>query len=282
MKVFKYLAIALTFVIGLSACDKIELTHPYDDVDGRTALFQIFYFAPVKAVAANYIDSVYVNDVLYSSVNGSGQLVTYNGVPGGGVGRFFSAKPGDAKLRFMQGGKDVYERVITLKEGRQCIYVYDFEENPSIIELTPYEQRPLPSPAEWDTDSVAYVRFVNFLYEDATTPYPGKLQYQWRRADQDTDTWQNVGSPVAFGEATAFETITIHKETFNSAGSQRVYYRILTEDGKVLQVLNADSNGKIVDYSDWWNAAIGRAYTHNFAGVRTAAPVSAVRSWTVR
>ena len=281
MTVFKYLAIAMALVIGFSACEKIELTHPYDDVDGRTALFQVFYYAPVSAVAANNIDSVYVNDVLYSSVDGSGQLVTYNGVPGGGVGRFFSAKPGDAKLRFMQGGKDVYERVITLKEGRQCIYVYDFEENPSIIELTPYEKRPLPSPAEWDTDSVAYVRFVNLLYEDPTTPYPGKLQYQWSRNETGA-VWANVGEPVGFGEATAFETITIHKETFNSAGTQRVNYRILTEDGKVLQVLNANSNGKMVDYSDWWNAAIGRAYTHNFAGVRTAAPVSSVRTWTVR
>ena len=280
MKAFKYLAIALTFVIGLSACEKIELTHPYDDTDGRTALFQVFYYEPVTVAAANYIDSVYVNDVLYSSVNGSGQLVTYNGVPGGGIGRFFSAKPGDIKLRFMRGGKDVYERVVNIKQGRQGIYVYDLNENPSVIEMNSFGERPTPSPADWDTDSVVYVRFVNLLYEDATTPYPGKLQYQWRRADQDEDTWQNVGNPVAFGEATDFEVITIHKTTFNSTGSQNVYYRLLTDEGEVLQVLN--TNDKMVNYSDYWTATLGRAYSHHFAGVRTAKPVSSVRQWTVR
>ena len=279
MKVFKYLAIALTFVIGLSACEKIELTYPYDDMDGRTALFQVFYYAPVANVAANYIDSVFVNDVLYSSVNGSGQLLPYNGVPGGGVSRYFSAKPGDIKLRFMRGGESVYEKVVSIKEGKQGIYVYDFDENPSVLDVTEFGQRPTPSIAEWDTDSVTFVRFINFLYEDATTPYPGKLQYQWRRADQDTDTWQNVGSPVAFGEATIFEPIVIHKTTFNSGGTQNVYYRILTESGEPLQVYDGT---KMVTYSDYWTGGIGYVKSHHFSGVRTAAPTCAVRQWTFR
>ena len=279
MKVFKYLAIALTFVIGLSACEKIELTHPYDDVDGRTALFQIFYYEPVANDAANYIDSVFVNDVLYSSVKGAGQLVTYNAVPSGAVGRFFSAKPGDIKLRFMRGGENVYEKVVPIKEGKQGIFVYDLDENPSILELTPFGQRPTPTVSEWDTDSVAFVRFVNFIYEDATTPYPGKLQYQWRRADQDTDTWQNVGNPVGFGEATEFETLIIHKETFNSAGAQTVYYRILTENGEVLEYFNGT---KMVPYSGSISHTIGRVTSHHFAGVRTATPSMARYNWTIR
>ena len=278
MKAFKYLAIALTFVIGLSACEKIELTHPYDDVNGRTALFQVFYYEPVANVAANYIDSVYVNDVLYSSVDGSGQLVTYNGVPGGGVSRFFSAQPGDIRLRFMRGGKDVYERVVNLKQGKQGIDVYDLNENPSVVELKDFQPRPMPSPADWDTDSVSYVRFVNLLYEDATTPYPGKLQYQWSRNEADA-VWANVGEPVAFGEATDFEPLIIHKETYNSTGSQRVNYRILTESGEPLIVYDGS---KMVEYSDWWNATLGRAVSHHFAGVRTAAPVSSVRTWTIK
>lgn len=278
MKAFKYLAMALVAVIGLSACEKHELTHPYDDVNGRTALFQIFYFAPVVNSSANYIDSVYVNDVLYSSAAGSGQLATYNGIPGGGVGRFFSATPGDIRLRFMKGGANVYEKVVSIKTGKQGIFVYDFDENPYTIDLTSFGDRPTPSPADWDTDSVCFVRFINFLYEDANTPYPGKIQYQWMRHNEDM-AWQNVGKPVGFGEATEFETITVHKDTYNSSGSQRVDYRILDESGNVLQVYNGS---RMVNYSDYWTGAIGRAYTHTFGGVRTASPTSSVRVWYVR
>ena len=279
MKALKYLAIVLVAVIGLSACEKHELTHPYDDVKGRTALFQIFYFAPITNSSANYIDSVYVNDVLYSSVAGSGQLATYNGIPGGGVGRFFSAAPGDIKLRFMKGGANVYAKVVSIKEGKQGIYVFDLNENPRVIDLTSFNfDRSAPTPQTWDTDSIVAVRFVNWLYEDKTTPYAGKLQYQWMRHNEDME-WQNVGKPVAFGEATEFEMITVHKDTYNSSGSQRVDYRILDESGSVLQVFNGS---RMVNYSDYWTGAIGRAYTHNFAGCRTTSPTSSVRVWYVR
>ena len=281
MKAFKYLAVALVAVIGLSACEKHELTHPYDEVGDRTALFQIFYYAPVVNSSANYIDSVFVNNVLYSSVSGSGQLATYNGVPGGAVGRFFSAAPGDIILRFMQKDNVVFEKTVNIKKGEQGIFVYDLNENPKVIDLTEFADfnRPAPTQETWNTDSIASVRFINFLYENPTTPYAGKLQYQWRRADQDEDTWQNVGKPVGFGEATEFEMLTIHKSTFNSSGYQTIWYRIIDESGNVLQVYNGS---RMINYSDYWTAYIGRAYTHTFAGVRTAAPISSVRVWTVR
>lgn len=278
MKAFKYLAIALVAVIGFSACEKHELTHPYDEVGNRTAQFQIFYYAPVTNGSANYIDSVYVNDVLYSSAKGSGQLATYNGIPGGGIGRFFGAAPGDIRLRFMKGGQNVYETVANIKNGQQGIFVYDFNQSPIVIPLTKFEQRPMPTPATYDTDSVVFVRFINFLYETTTKPYPGKLQYQWMRHGEDME-WQNVGAPVGFGEATEFETITIHKTTYNSWGSQRVDYRILDESGAVLQVYNGS---KMTSYSDYWTGTLGRGYTHTFAGVRTSAPKCDVRVWTVR
>lgn len=279
MKAFKYLAIALIAVIGLTACEKHELTHPYDDVSGRTALFQIFYYAPITNSSANYIDSVYVNDVLYSSVAGSGQLATYNGIPGGAVGRFFSSTPGDIKLRFMKGGANVYEKVVSIKNGQQGIFVYDLNENPKVIDLTSFNfDRPSPTPATWDTDSIVAVRFINFLYEDPNTPYKGKIQYQWMRHLEDM-SWENVGKPVAFGEATEFEMITMHKATYNSSGSQRIDYRIIDESGNVLQVYNGS---RMVSYSDYWTAYIGRVYTHTFAGCRTTAPTSSVRVWTVR
>lgn len=280
MKAFKYLAIALVAVIGLSACEKHELTHPYDEVGNRTALFQVFYFAPVTNGSANYIDSVYVNDVLYSSANGSGQLATYNGIPGGGVGRFFGAAPGDIRLRFMKKGVDVYEKVVTLQKGKQGIFVYDFNENPVVIPLPSIgDGRVAPTAATYDTDSVCYVRFINFLYENPTTPYPGKLQYQWMRHNEDM-LWENVGEPVGFGEATQFEMITVHKETYNSWGSQRIDYRVIDESGKVLQV--GTSASKLSDYGDWWTGTLGRAHTHTFSGVRVGSPACAVRVWAVR
>ena len=52
----------------------------------------------------------------------------------------------------------------------------------------------------------------------------------------------NLGNPVAFGEATERAPILIVKTTHNSSGSCRIDYRILTEDGEVLQVAN--SGGK--------------------------------------
>lgn len=280
MKAFKYLAIVLVAVIGFSACEKHELSHPYDEVGDRTAQFQVFYFAPVTNSSANYIDSVYVNDVLYSSAAGSGQLATYNGIPGGGVSRFFGAAPGDIKLRFMKDSVDVYEKVVTLQKGQQGIFVYDLKENPVVIPLPKFgEGRETPTPSSYDTDSVCFVRFINFLYEDKTTPYPGKLQYQWMRHNEDME-WQNVGEPVGFGEATQFEMITVHKETFNSWGSQRIDYRILDEDGNVLKVGSSAANAS--NYSDWWTGTLGRAHTHTFAGVRIGSPACAVRVWAVR
>ena len=179
----------------------------------------------------------------------------------------------------MKGGANVYEKVVSIKEGKQGIYVFDLNENPRVIDLTSFNfDRSAPTPQTWDTDSIVAVRFVNWLYEDKTTPYAGKLQYQWMRHNEDME-WQNVGKPVAFGEATEFEMITVHKDTYNSSGSQRVDYRILDESGSVLQVFNGS---RMVNYSDYWTGAIGRAYTHNFAGCRTTSPTSSVRVWYVR
>jgi hypothetical protein len=45
-----------------------------------------------------------------------------------------------------------------------------------------------------------------------------------------------------------------------------------------LQLLN--SNGNIVDYSDYWNGYIGRRYHHVLSGVRSENPVAKVRQFT--
>ena len=89
----------------VASCDKHELM--FNTIPAGEAEFQLHYFEPINNAAAYYIDSVFVNGVLYSSVNGSGQLLPYNGVPGGGIGKFFSINPGDVNLKFYRKGEVV-------------------------------------------------------------------------------------------------------------------------------------------------------------------------------
>ena len=275
MKFIKYLILSMVL---FSSCDKHEILYNNTLLDENIAEFQLHYFEPIENVAANYIDSVYINNVLYSSVNGSGQLLPYNGVPGGATGRFFSVNSGNVNIKFYRKDNIVYDRDVTLQPGKQNIFVHDMTKDPIIIDnLYPYIPNDLTATTtEWGTDSIAMVRFYNFLYEDAHTPYPGRLQYQYQ--DARTKEWKNLGAAVAFGEATERVTIRVVKSVNNSSGYCRIDYRILDENGEILQVLN--SNNRMVDYSDWWNAYIGRAYMHIFSGIRTQKPVSSVKVWT--
>lgn len=278
MKILKYLTYSLALMLLLASCDKHEMKFVDNEVVTDMAEFQLHYFEPIANTAANYIDSVFVNGVLYSSVNGSGQLVPYNGVPGGGIGKFFTVKPGDVNFKFYRKGNIVYDQNVNLTKGKQNVIVHDMDLAPIVIDNGyPYQHTSgTPNVATWNTDSLETVKFVNLLYEDADTPYSGKLQYQWQNPR--TKEWENLGNPVAFGEATERAPILIVKTTFNSSGSCRIDYRILTEDGEVLQVAN--SGGKMVNYSDYWTGYIGRSYMHFFRGIRTGSPTCAVSQWT--
>ena len=141
----------------------------------------------------------------------------------------------------------------------------------------PYYTGPLTGAEVFDTDSVATVMFCNFLYEDPTTPYPGKIQYQFQNVR--TKEWENLGAPVGFAEATDRVEVKIIKTIHNSSGYCRVNYRILDEDGVVLKIMN--TSGRYVDYSDYWNGYIGRSYMHIFSGNRSVkSPNSSVKQWT--
>ena len=278
MKYIKYIAVSLVLGLGIVSCTKHEILYDTNPVTSKIAEFQLHYFEPITAVAANNIDSVFVNGILYSSVKGSGQLVTYNGVPGGATGRFFAIEAGTVNFKFFRGPNLVYDFNATLMPGKQNVFVYDLTKAPIVID-NGYPYRPKNTGATvagWDTDSIQTVRFYNFLYEDATTPYPGKIQYQYEEFW--TKEWRNVGAAVAFGEATERIEIVVVKETYNSSGSRRVNYRMLDKDGNILQVRN--SSGSMVNYSDYWTGYIGRAYIHIYGGVRTAAPIASVRQWT--
>ena len=276
----KNISITFIFILAISAfsCTKHQILYDTTEVDAATAEFQFHYFAPVVAAAANYIDSVFVNGVLYSSVNGSGQLIPYNGVPGGATGRFFAVPAGNVNFTLYRGPNIVYNVNTELKPGKQNVFVYDFTKPPIVIDNGyPYRSKNTGATvAGWNTDSIATVRFYNFLYENATTPYPGKIQYQYQHYR--TKEWTNLGAPVGFGEATERVEILIVKSVFNSSGYQRVDYRILDETGAVLRLMN--SNNVMTNYSDYWTGYVGRAYMHIFGGIRTASPVASVRQWT--
>ena len=275
MKFIKYLTYSLALMLMVASCDKHESLYNTDPA--AEAEFQLHYFEPIDNVAANYIDSVFVNGVLYSSVNGSGQLVPYNGVPGGTTGRFFSIEPGNAEFVFYRKGNIVYQQTTTLKAGKQNVIVHDLNKEPIVIDNGyPYQHvSGTPTVATWDTDSLETVMFINLLYEEAGKPYEGKLQYQWQHPT--TKEWNNLGEPVAFGEATDRAMVKVIKTTHNSSGSCRIDYRILTEDGNVLQICKSN---KFIDYSDYWTGYIGRSYMHFYCGIRTKNNYSQVKQWT--
>lgn len=277
MRIKKYL-IYTVVVLASFACNKHEILYNTTDVTKNTAEFQLHYFEPITNVAANYIDSVYVNNVLYSSVKGSGQLLPYNGVPGGATGRFFAVESGNVNFKFYRKGNIVYDKDVTLKPGKQNVFVHNFNQAPIAIDNKyPYYTGSIDASGVFNTDSVATVMFCNFLYEDKDTPYQGKIQYQFQNVR--TLEWENLGSLVGFGESTERVKVKIIKSIFNSSGYCRVNYRMLDEAGNILQVMN--TSGRYINYSDYWNGYIGRSYMHIFSGIRTAkSPNSAVKQWT--
>ncbi|MBR6540426.1 MAG: hypothetical protein IKT74_02725 [Bacteroidales bacterium] len=275
MKILKYLAYSLVLGLMLASCTKHEILPPTDPA--QNAEFQLHYFEPVVNQASNYIDSVFVNGILYSSVNGSGQLTPYNGVPGGSTGRFFSVAAGEVNFKFYRKDQVVYDKTCTLNPGKQNVIVHDMNLAPIVLD----NQFPYPHTSKWTpgsiytTDSISSIKFINLLYEAPGQPYDGALQYQWKHPR--TKEWINLGTPVRFGEATNREIITIVKEVYNSSGYCRIDYRILDENGDILQVRN--SSGKMVDYSDYWTGYIGQAKMHFFRGFRTVEPRCNVSQW---
>ena len=290
MKKILYSVLAIATLLVIASCTKHKMHFDVTEL-GEISEFQLHYMEAVNNVAANNIDSVFVNGQLYSSNGGSGTLYPYNGIPsGGGGGRFFAGKVGANHFQLYRGANIVYDREITLTKGKQNVIIYDFTKDPIIMDNGfPYWNASAPATAAmWTTDSVLKVQFVNLLFETPGVPYAGKLQYQYQRVGNilhpitgekigvEDGTWYNVGEPVAFGETTGLQTLIMHKQTFNSSGSQRFNYRILDENGNELMKWNGT---KFVKYSDYWTAYIGRVYIHFFRGARASAPVCNVSQW---
>ena len=291
MKAIKYLLVPLLAApLAFLSCEKNVIEFPTETLEqkGYDAEFQLHYVEAIDNKAVNYIDSVFVNGTLYSSVKGSGSLQPYGSLPSGRVSAFFAAKSGPVNLKLYRKGAVVYEQDFELLKGKQNVFVYALDRKPVVVQSDyPYrageDGRPDPTQDEYNTDSVATIRFCNFLFEADGQPYQGKLQYQWKNRDDEKDAsgeypWKNIGGPVGFGEVSERAMVIIHKDVFNSSGYQYIDYRIVDESGKVLRLWN--SRKKEVDYSDYWRAYIGRGYMHIFAGNRMALPAASVRVWT--
>ena len=277
--------LSLFFILATlgTSCKKHVVEYNSTDLPKTSAEFQLHYFVPVVAGAANNITRVEINNQLYN--NSTTPLVPYNALPSGAVGLYYTAPSGTTNIKLYQGATPtlVYDQNCTLTSGKQNVFVHDFTKPPVVIDNGyPYE-----TVSTQETGLFGWVKFYNFLYETAGVPTPLKLQYQYQYTIDNTtglkSDWLNLGNPVSFGEATTWIQIPVNKTVDVSAGTARIDYRIRRigtagEDLGPLQVRN--SSGTMVDYADWWNATIGRRVHHIFAGYRAATPISSMRLFT--
>lgn len=259
------------------SCDKNEIEYNTTSLSDEMAEFQLHYFVPLTATSSNNIYQIKINDQLYA--NKTSPLTTYNAVPNGSVSRFYSVKSGEINIKLYKGTdlELVYDQNVTLNKGKQNVFIYDFNKLPIVFD----NEYPYTANTTEDTDSTAYVKFYNFLYETEGVPSSLKLQYQY--VDPGTKEVVNLGSPVSFGETTGWQPIKVIKSTYNSSGYCRIDYKIkvVDENGNVGEdLLLWNSNGNYVNYSDYWKEYIGRRYHHIIGGMRSAKPVASVRQIT--
>ena len=277
MKIIKFFTLILAVTLMVS-CEKHEIEFGGEYVSDM-AEFQLHYIAPVTAVAANNLTRVDINNQMFA--NNKAPLNTYNAIPSGGVGRFYDVQPGNVNIKLYKLGKItvdslVYEQNVTLAKGKQNLFIHDMTKPPVVIDNGyPYERRETVQ-----DDSTIWVKFYNFLYETAGVPTTLKLQYQY--VSHRTNELVNIGEPVAFAETTGWQQVLFIKEG-PLDNDRRIDYRIkvIDDNGSVvgdLQIRN--SSGTYVSYADWWTGILGRRYHHIFAGMRAAAPASAVRVFT--
>lgn len=275
MKYIKYFTICLLLALVASCSDK-EVTYQMHKVDTSTqAQVEVFYVVPLKAQTSNYIYYVDLNGVEYGN-NGSSFLATYNGVPSGGIARYYTVDAGTLSIKFKNSKSELmYEGTCTVEAGKKYqIFVYDFAQAPKVI-----ENLEIPMfPGSDSTATHCSVRFINFLYEADGTPYEGKLQYALQNTE--TKEYEPIGEAVGFGEATSYFNPKIVKSIYNSSGYQRRDLVLLTDsvdaEGNKVPLEYINSKGNSVKFTDYWTWYIGRAYIQYLVGFRTSAAVQTV------
>ncbi|MCR5003545.1 MAG: hypothetical protein K5984_04165 [Bacteroidales bacterium] len=269
MKIAKYIIGAFALATMFS-CEKHELLFEGNhDVASTDALFHICYFESLTKKTANYIDSIYVNGKYLDGVDGSGRLTIEGILPSDGT-RYYTAPSGTVNIRLYRGGDAVYDKDVVLSAGKQDIYVTDLTLDPAVVTMTDTPNTGVdPTVENFDTDSIAAVRFINLLYEVNSqgnlAPTTRTLQYQWRDRNDKKDAetgdyhWTNIGEPVVFGSYTNYDRVIVHKSVYNSSGYCTVYYRAI------------DAEDNTVILNDYWTNYIGRAYDHIIWGVYPSA-----------
>jgi len=271
----------IVLLFSVASCSKDNVEYDTTDLKSNMAEFQIHYCAPITNVSANYINEVLINDSLYA--NTYAPLKPNNAIPNGAVGRFYSVSAGSVNIKLFTGATNftqVYDQTCTLNPGKQNIFVYDLNKAPIVFD----NGYPYTANITANTDSTCWVKFYNFMYENATTPTTLKLQYKCYCKNPSTGLYTDtvaVGKPVAFGETTGWQSVKVLKSIFNSSGYCSIYYLIdvIDNNGNVvgsLQITN--SSGKTVNYSDYWTGYIGRRYHHVFGGIRTSKTLRAAVS----
>lgn len=285
MKHLKKYIFLLTIAATIFSCKKNVVEYDTTSVKDE-AEFQLHYMVPVVSGTANNIYKVELNGVVIA--NNTAVLSTYNAIPSGAVGNFYTTKVGTNNIKLYRSvNLDlVYDQNVELTKGKQNIVVHDFDKPPVVFDAG-YPFVPVVTDS---TGKNSWVRFYNFLYETPGVPTTLKLQYQRQYvvayATPTTPTvksdWINVGGPVSFGEATGWELVDVNKIDLISSGTGRIDYRIRMIDagGNDIGPLIVKSGAIYKEYADYWNAVIGRRYHHFFAGFRDAAPTSGVRQFT--
>jgi hypothetical protein len=290
MKLLKHISLFLLIACVTASCEKHVIEYSTGEpLEENKVNFQLHYFIPVNAVATNNIYKIEVNDELYT--NNTAVLSTYNAQPGGAIGKFFTADAGAVNIKLYrltdpnQEYSDanltlVYNQNTTLPAGKKYnVFVYDLALPPIVID----NGFPYPSIAGGrrivDTDTLQWVKFYNFLYEDQNTPTTMKLQYQYQytlhplytledkakglipdgknvgdvTGDATKSPWLNLGTPVGFGETTGWQPVPVKKTVYigaanlySSTGRPRIDYRI---------VVSAENGGivgtTVIDNVNW-------------------------------
>jgi hypothetical protein len=265
MKIIKYISLTAALLLAVTSCEKKDVAFDMGFATSQ-AQFSVHYMVPVTSGATSqYIYRIDINDRNISQNQYS--MSTYNAQPSS-AGVFFASeanKPTNIKLYQRKNGEDimVYNQDVTLGEGQQRVIIYDFDKTP----IVSTENLPVNDDKSYDTDTIAFVKFYNVLFETPGVPTTVKLQYQYRYVlhplytladeaagkipdgkhvgDATGETakskWANLGAAVGFGEDTGWQQIPAKKPTYNSTSpSIPIDYRILVEGGTVGVEKNAD------------------------------------------
>ena len=281
MKLYKKIPLLAIIIFAICSCEKNEISYNATTI-GDVAEFQLHYVVPLIVNDTNNINKVEINDQLYANI--TAPLSTFNAIPSGSVGRFFTSNIGNNNIKLYKGKslRLVYNQNCSLSSGKQNIFVYDFNKPPIVLD----NGYPYQTNITENSDSTAWIKFYNFMFESNGVPTTLKLQYQYQyTTNYVTNTksaWINIGSPVSFGETTGWQAVRVNKSVNVSSGYARLDFKLIMigSNGESLGDLMILKSTKSAPYADYWSEYIGRRYHHILTGIRTAAPNVAVKQFT--